>query len=138
MSFDYDPNFPHSDNNLIGGYILLPAYDAAATMDESDEAPVSYYAIKKTDINQFVGGDDIAVEHWLSEFTYDDSTELLGFGLLSGGVIFEYHPNADNEFDKVNITSKEAMCAFIDFVSGKLQEAGETEASKYLDAMFSL
>lgn len=137
MSFDYDPNFPHIDNNLVGGYILLPAYDEDAVTAETDETPVLYFAIKKEAINQFVGGDDTAVDHWLSEFTYEDSTELLAFGRLAGEVIFEYSQDADKGFLAVNITDTNALGAFMDFISGKLQESGETSASQALDGMFN-
>lgn len=130
-------NYPHTDNNLAGGYILLPAYDED-DKSGSDEVRIIYFAIDKEALKAFLGTDEVGVEHWLSEFTYDDSTEILQYGLLADNVAFVYNPDADDKLNMVRIQDNNALSAFIDFISGKLQENGMTDASKYLDCMFDL
>ena len=81
----------HTTNELSGGYILLPTYDDSLPVDPADdETPVMYFAVSIKGIKDFIRGDDLAVAHWLSEFTYDDSQQLLGFAALNGEVAFEW------------------------------------------------
>ena len=129
----------HTTNELSGGYILLPTYDDSLPVDPADdETPVMYFAVSIKGIKDFIRGDDLAVAHWLSEFTYDDSQQLLGFAALNGEVAFEYHSSCDGQFENINITDSDRLSAFIDFVSGKLQEEGQSAASACLDAIFNI
>ena len=128
----------HTTNELSGGYILLPTYDDSLPVDPADdETPVMYFAVSIKGIKDFVRGDDLAAAHWLSEFTYDDSQQLLGFAALNGEVAFEYHPCCDSQFENINIIGPDRLSAFIDFVSGKFQEEGQSRASACLDDMFN-
>lgn len=129
----------HMSNELCGGYILLPTYDDSIPANPGDdETPMMYFAVSIKGIKDFVHGDELAVAHWLSEFTYDDAQQLLGSASLAGEVAFEYHPNCEEQFDNINITDGSRLDAFMDFVSGKLQEEGHGAASDCLDAMFNI
>lgn len=139
---------PHMDNNLAGGYILIPTYAVlddkdAAVLKDDDETPVMYFAIQRDAILRYLhdeSGDDAGstVDHWLNEFDYDESQALYGFGLLEGAVAFSWCEYLDDPFHVINITDQNAIAAAVDLLSGKLQENGYTEASKFLDAMFNL
>lgn len=128
----------HTSNELNGGYILLPTYDDNLPASPADdETPVMYFAVSIDGIKNFVHGDELAAAHWLSEFTYDDAQQLLGSASLSGEVAFEYHPNCESQFENINITDPDRLSAFMDFISGKLQEEGQSIASICLDEMFN-
>lgn len=129
----------HMSNELCGGYILLPTYDDNIPANPGDdETPMMYFAVSIKGIKDFVHGDELAVAHWLSEFTYDDAQQLLGSASLAGEVAFEYHPGCEELFENINITDTSRLDAFMDFVSGKLQEEGQGDASLCLDMMFNL
>lgn len=139
---------PHTDNSLAGGYILIPTYAVLDDKDASmlkgnDEVPVMYFAILKDAILRYLHdeseqGAESAVDHWLNEFDYEESQALYAFGLLEGAVAFSWCEYLDEPFHAINITDQNAIAATVDLLSGKLQESGYTEASKYLDAMFNL
>lgn len=141
-------NMPYMDNALAGGYILLPTYavlkdNDEAMLKETDETPVMYFAIQKGSFLRYLRVEnendaEAAMAHWLGEFTYDESQILYEFGLSEGAVAFSWCEYLDAPFHAINIADQNAIAATVDLLSGKLQENGYTEASKYLDVMFNL
>lgn len=137
----------HSDNNLAGGYILLAAYanltdEEFAAEKDNDETPVAFIAVKETFLMNWI--DNLSspgyrdIDDFLDSYTYDDIIGLEETAALQDALAFSYRPSLDRKFDFPAACEGEAMLAFADFISGKLQDNGFENASKYLDCLLDI
>lgn len=130
-------------NTLAGGYILLSTYatltdEEAKVLRDADETPTAVIAVKKDWLEAWIKPEYATLEEFLDDYTFDTIANLSAEAELNDELAFEYRDGLDDPFLFPNGCSGDALLAFADFLSGKLQENGHTEASKYLDCMFSL
>lgn len=125
-------------NTLAGGYILLSTYatltdEEAKALRDTDETPTAVIAVKKDWLEAWIKPEYATLEEFLDDYTFDTIANLSAEAELEGELAFEYRDGLDDPFLFPNGCSGDAMLAFVDFLSGKLQENGHEEASKYLD-----
>lgn len=131
---------------LAGGYLLLPmsAYGAYLEGSEGEDKPTMYFAIIKDEIMNYLNApvEDLStVNQWLETFSEEEARALYDFAELDGpsdAVPFTWVPYAEEPLEIQCIESHSSMLALMDFLSGKLQENGFEDASKYLDAIFGI
>ena len=128
----------HQSNNLAGGYILVSTYatltdEEAKALRDTDETPTAVIAVKKDWLEAWIKPEYATLEEFLDDYTFDTIANLSAEAELEGELAFEYRDGLDDPFLFPNGCSGDAMLAFVDFLSGKLQENGHEEASKYLD-----
>ena len=136
----------HDSMELSGGYVLLPVSaeltdDDYNALDDEDDIPVMYAAVSRDSLKRYLGESttDEELDHWLyDESTREDTDNAYGFALLDDSVAFTWDELRDEPFEVVGITSYQAMQAAMDFISGKMQEQGYSDASKWLDCLFDL
>jgi hypothetical protein len=130
------------DNRLAGGYILLSTYatltdEEAMALRDTDETPEAVIAIKEQFLEEWIKPEYSSLDEFLGEYTFDTIAGLSAEAELHGVLAFEYREDLDDPFLFPATCPGDAMLAFADFLSGKLQENCYTEASKYLDCLFS-
>lgn len=134
-------------NKLAGGYIWLFTYadlsdEESKAESENDEVPTAVVAVKESWLRDFIkedfGDESDAVDCFLEEYTYDEMAQLEAAAILDGAVAFQDRFGYDGSFKFYGSLDENAVLAFIDYVSGCLNERGFAEASKYLDVTFSL
>ncbi len=130
------------DNRLAGGYILLSTYatltdEEAMALRDTDETPEAVIAIKEQFLEEWIKPEYSSPDEFLGEYTFDTIAGLSAEAELHGVLAFEYREDLDDPFLFPATCPDDAMLAFADFLSGKLQENCYTEASKYLDCLFS-
>ena len=140
---DGKPNLNLRDNMLAGGYILLSTYatltdEEAQVLRDTDETPMAVIAVKKDWLEAWIKPEYATLEEFLNDYTFDTIANLSAEAELNDTLAFEYRDDLDDPFLFPRSCSGDALLAFADFLSGKLQENGHTEASKYLDCLFSL
>lgn len=132
-----DAPFPASDScyELSGGYLFLPT----STGTSSDGSYI-WYAVSHEALCGYLRENNVAEDSFLSEFTSEEVDELVAYAMLKSddGVAFSYCADRDEPFEVFSISGWNAMAAFLDVLSGGLQEAGYQDASKYIDALFDL
>lgn len=133
----------HRGNDLAGGYILLSTYatlpdEEAKALRDTDETPTAVIAVKKDWLEAWIKPEYATLEEFLDDYTFDTIANLSADAELNGELAFEYRDGLDDPFLFPKGCSGDAMLAFADFLSGKLQENGHEEASKYLDCLLSL
>lgn len=134
---------PTRDNTLAGEYILVSTYatltdEEAKALRDTDETPTAVIAVKKDWLEEWIKSEYATLEEFLGDYTFDTIANLSAEAELNGKLAFEYRDGLDDPFLFPNGCSGDALLAFADFLSGKLQENGHEEASKYLDCLFSL
>lgn len=140
---DGKSNLNLRDNMLAGGYILLSTYatltdEEAQVLRDTDETPTAVIAVKKDWLEAWIKPEYATLEEFLNDYTFDTIANLSAEAELEGELAFEYRDGLDDPFLFPKGCSGDAMLAFADFLSGKLQENGHEEASKYLDCLLSL
>lgn len=144
MKRDAKPAKDHTSQELVGGYVLISTYASSlseAAESESqceDERPTAVLAIKKEFLESWGKPEFSSLKELLDTYTYDDIETLASDAAQAGALGFEYRFSTEPAFSFPNTCTGEAMTAFADYLSGKLQENGHTEASKYLDCLLSL
>ena len=133
-----NPEGKRQDNTLAGGYILLSTYatlpdEEAKALRDTDETPTAVIAVKKDWLEAWIKPEYATLEEFLDDYTFDTIANLSAEAELEGELAFEYRDGLDDPFLFPKGCSGDAMLAFVDFLSGKLQENGHEEASKYLD-----
>jgi len=129
-------------NRLAGGYILLSTYatlsdEEARALRDTDETPTAVIAVKEDFLREWIKPEYGSLEEFLGDYTFDTAVELSATAELNGALAFEYRCGLDDPFLFASNLDKDAILAYSDFLSGKLQENGHEEASKYLDCLFS-
>ena len=132
----------HQDNDLAGGYILISTYatltdEEARALRDTDETPTAVIAVKKDWLEDWIKPEYATLEEFLDDYTFDTIATLSAEAELNGALAFEYRDGLDDPFLFPASCAGDAMLAFADFLSGKLQEAGHSESSKFLDCLFS-
>jgi len=116
---------------LAGDYILLMTHttltDKKAAGKNSDNAPLTYIAVKRD-----------WFEQWGMTYTARDTDTMRTQAELDGALAFVYCADYDDSFQFPTKCEGNAMLAFADFLSGRLQENGHEDASKYIDALLEL
>lgn len=131
------------DNTLAGGYILVSTYatlsdEEAKALRDTDETPTAVIAVKKDFLEEWIKPEYASLEEFFGDYTYDTIDGLMGEAILHGAFAFEYRDGLDDPFIFGYGLDENAMLAYTDFLSGKLQENGLEEASKYLDCLLSI
>ena len=131
------------DNRLAGGYILLSTYatltdDEAKALRDTDEMPTAVIAIKEAYLREWIKPEYSSLEEFLDDYTFDTIASLSAEAELHGVLAFEYREGLDDPFVFGSSFGKDAVLAYTDFLSGKLQENGHEAASKYLDCLLSI
>jgi hypothetical protein len=131
------------DNMLAGGYVLVSTYatlsdEEAKALRDDDETPTAVIAIKKDFLEEWIKPEYASLEDFFGDYTYDTIEGLMGEAILHGAFAFEYRDGLDDPFIFGYGLDENAMLAYTDFLSGKLQENGLEEASKYLDCLLSI
>lgn len=131
------------DNFLAGGYVLLETHAAlsdeeANALKDTDEVPTAYIAVKEDYLREYIHEEFSNLEEFLDEYTYDTIEDLEAMAELNRALAFTYRADADTCFDFPEVCQGGAMLAFADFLSGKLQDEGHEEASKFLDCMLGV
>lgn len=120
---------------LAGGFCLVKSVD----LDDPDnkELPV-LVAAKEDFLLAFANkkGYD-SLEAFYSKYTAKDVGNLEYQANHAGSMAFRFHTETGELAFPVYMKS-DGVLAIIDFISGKLQEKGFTDASKYLDCLFEL
>lgn len=133
----------HRHNFLAGGYVLLETYallsdEEAKALKDTDEVPTAYIAVKEDYLREYVREEFTDLETFFNEYTYDTIEGLEAMATLNGALAFTYRADADVCFDFPAECPGGAMLAFVDFLSGKLEDEGHEEASKFLDCMLNI
>ena len=134
------------NNTLAGGYILVSTYatlsdEEAKALRDTDETPTAVIAVKKDFLEEWIKPEYASLEEFFGDYTYDTIDGLMGLmsaAILHNAFAFEYRDGLDDPFIFGGSLDEDAVLAYTDFLSGKLQENGHEEASKYLDCLFSL
>lgn len=137
------PELDLRDNTLAGGYILVSTYatlsdEEAKALRDTDETPTAVIAVKKDFLEEWIKPEYTSLEEFFGDYTYDAIEGLMGAAILHNAFAFEYRDGLDDPLIFGGGLDGDAVLAYTDFLSGKLQENGHEEASKYLDCLFSL
>ena len=137
------PEHSMRDNMLAGGYVLVSTYatlsdEEAKALRDTDETPTAVIAVRKDFLEEWIKPEYVSLEDFFGDYTYDTIEGLMGEAILHGAFAFEYRDGLDDPFIFGYGLDENAMLAYTDFLSGKLQENGLEEASKYLDCLLSL
>lgn len=127
-------------NRLAGGYVLVSTYaslsDAeAALLEDSDETPVAVIAVKEDFLASYVHEEFGSLEEFFGDYTYDSIMGLEADAELAGALAFSYSDRTKKRFAFPASAPSGAFLAYIDFLSGKLQEQGYQRASEFLDGL---
>lgn len=127
----YDVQIPR----LAGGFCLVKSIDTDNPNDV--DLPV-LIAVKEDSLLAFVNekGYD-SLEEFYSKYTAKSVGNLERWANYAGKMAFSFHTGT-GEFMIPTYMKNDGVFALIDFISGKLQENGFTDASKYLDCLFEL
>lgn len=132
----------HRDGYLAGGYVLLHTRailddEEAEALKGPDETPLAQIAVKRDWLERWLADSEYnSIDAFLNAYTAEDIGELRTQAVFEGAVAFIYGEEADDLFKFPAKCDTNAMLAFADFLSGRLQENGYEDASKYLDALF--
>lgn len=120
---------------LAGGFCLVKSIDTDNPNDV--DLPV-LIAVKEDSLLAFVNekGYD-SLEEFYSKYTAKSVGNLERWANYAGKMAFSFHTGT-GEFMIPAYMKNDGVFALIDFISGKLQENGFTDASKYLDCLFEL
>ena len=77
------------------------------------------------------------LEEFLNRYTPDDIVGLQYQAEKDHAIAFAYIPSLDFPFEFYDDVRDSAFVAYTDFLSELMQNAGHTEASKWLDCLFN-